>query len=497
MFQLRVYALATSTMNTFSFNDLYHLQRFRAMDLRCRLLLGILGVLAILMAQPLWDSWVLNTTGILINRAVVTDTETDLTQSMALLEVAASREPHTVGREIPIWRTYAAAAGLDASEHAFELLVDARDAGLLDRVGELWLGEVASATQHWEEATDAYRRIDASNILIHRADTYLEAGEEDLAIHEYILAKMSLEAAAERDAAEQEAAEQASLGNNGASEVNEAGSTTGGSAGYSVERVTALYRIGRGLLAAGEPLRAIPVLEQALAKAAVASPGAVTEQSLILNLALALAQTLPEEMVETVTSHSSLHDPDSDLHTPGRESAANVLALDRIRALVYRAIESDRTSSVYVQVARIMLLTGDYAQATSWLREAIALDPLLAASYLVLGGWYEGRGLLILAREVYEEGAQALPADPEIAAAYAIASYNTLRADEALPVLEQAASTDSADPYLFAFLGDCYIDLGRITEARNAYQEGLRRNPGAQLLLDRLDVITKFARIWR
>jgi hypothetical protein len=58
MFQLRVYALATSTMNTFSFNDLYHLRRFRAMDLRCRLLLGILGVLAILVAQPIWDSWV-------------------------------------------------------------------------------------------------------------------------------------------------------------------------------------------------------------------------------------------------------------------------------------------------------------------------------------------------------------------------------------------------------------------------------------------------------
>jgi hypothetical protein len=80
---------------------------------------------------------------------------------MALLKPQASRETHTVGREIP--------TGVPMRPllpgcfgTAFELLVDARDAGLLDRVGELWLGEVASATQALEEATDAYRRIDAA-----------------------------------------------------------------------------------------------------------------------------------------------------------------------------------------------------------------------------------------------------------------------------------------------------------------------------------------------
>ena len=68
------------------------------------------------------------------------------------------------------------------SDRAFELLLRSRNAGRLDRLGELWLGEVASATGQWDVATEAYRRIDASNLLIHRAEMSLEAGDKDLAI---------------------------------------------------------------------------------------------------------------------------------------------------------------------------------------------------------------------------------------------------------------------------------------------------------------------------
>ena len=68
---------------------------------------------------------------------------------------------------------------------AFALLLGACGSGWLDRIGELWLGEVASATDHWDEATDAYQRVDASNILISRADAYMEAGNKTDAVRQY------------------------------------------------------------------------------------------------------------------------------------------------------------------------------------------------------------------------------------------------------------------------------------------------------------------------
>jgi hypothetical protein len=42
------------------------------------------------------------------------------------------------------------------------------------------------------------------------------------------------------------------------------------------------------------------------------------------------------------------------------------------------------------------------------------------------------------------------------------------------------------DPYVFAFLGDCYADLGLMAQARAAYLEGLRRAPGFAALSERL-----------
>ncbi len=432
------------------------------------LLLGIAGLLIVLSLTPLKDAWVVNRAGISVNRAVVaaaaaaaaaaanqatnagapaTDAtavwnayragvalpagaEAELADAMALLEAAAPQEPRTATQAVAIWRVYGAAAALAPSEHAFEVLLRAYNTDSLDRTGGLWLGEVASATQHWEVAKIAYGRVDASNLLISRGDIYLETGEKELAVRQYNLARISLDAATDREPA---------------------------------ERVTALYRIGRGFLTGGRPLQAIPVLEDALETAATSSPGAVVEQSLALSLALALAQTLPDPSAATYNQR-----------------------LLFIRMLVNKATRSDLTGSVCVQAARILLLVGDDDPAVSLLRHALDLDPLLSDAYLLLGGWYESKGMKILPHQIYKEGAKQLPADLSIAVAYAIASYRVLPSYEALPLLEKAAETETNNPYLFAFLGDCYLDLGRATEARTAYEEGLRRAPGAEPLTSRL-----------
>jgi tetratricopeptide (TPR) repeat protein len=234
-------------------------------------------------------------------------------------------------------------------------------------------------------------------------------------------------------------------------------------------------------LSAGRPLEAVTVLEQALEKAKTASPGAVIEQSLTLSLALALARTLPAPPEKQRVSF-----PNTYSYFADDKVMAYVDAVVRVRALVHTGIGSSRTAPVVVQGARILLLTGDAEQAVSLFKEAVKLDPRLAEAYLGLGAWYEGKGMIILARELYREGVRQLPADPQIAGAYAMASYETLPPENALPLLEQAAQMNTRDPYLFAHLGDCYIDLGLTAQARAAYEEGLRRAPGAKPLLDRL-----------
>ncbi len=433
-------------------------------------LAGVTGILVILALSPLHDAWVINDAGILVNRGLLAeaggiwpaDTEA-FQRSMERLAAAAARKPHTNAREIPIWRTYGSAAALAPSDHAFELLARAADMGQLDRWGQLWLGEVASSTGHWDEAREAYQSIDASNLLMSRADAYLESGQQEAAARQYSLAKASLDAAVER-----ETAERLLLGNADASAEH--------FMVFSAEQVTALFRIGRGLLSAGQPDQAVTVLEEAHDKAAVTSPGAMTEQSLNLNLALALAQTLPEQPESGPAPADS---PDSE------ETRSTVLA--RIRTLAREATEDSLTGSVCVLASRVYRLIGDVGHSTAMLRKAIEIDPLFPDAYLALGAWYESEGMNMSALRVYEEATEQLPANLEIAVAYAIAAYMSLPAEEALPLLKQTSETETNDPYLFAFLGDCYLDLDQPAMARIAYEEGLRRAPQAEPLTNRLD----------
>lgn len=465
--------------------------------LRLWVLFGLFGLLLLMSAVPAYDAWLVNRAGVLVNRVVTAgladtpartpsaaaaharDIGGGLTEAKKLMKAAALRGPFTAARQTPIWRTYGAAAALEPSDEAFELLRQASNDGWLDRVGELWLGEVATTTGHWEEATEVYQRVDASNILISEGDAHLKSGDYELAVRQYRLAKISVQAAMQRESARSLL--------NGSRREDE--SLTASLMTSEAERVTALYRIGKGMLVAGEAGEALPVLEEAFERAQSASPGAVVEQSLGLNLALALARTLPDPPASFATSHPSYY--------PAEEPISYLQSIARIRGLVYGNIQSDRTAAVCVQAARTLLLIGDEEQAAALLREAIDLDPLVADAYLILGAWYESKGMRLLPLRLYTKAVERLPSEARIQVAHALATYRVLDPPDALPALEKAAETETADPLLFAALGDCHLTLGSISKARQAYEEGLRRAAESELLLQRLADLEETAEIPR
>jgi tetratricopeptide (TPR) repeat protein len=450
---------------------------FPSGDSRVRqwLVAGLLGALVVAALVPMWDVWQVNAAGILVNRAVAgpaslsaSDRKAALEQAMTLMEKAAARGPFNAAHEIPIWRTYGAAASHDPSEHAYTLLYRSLNAGRVDRVGELWLGEVAAALGKIDEAQAVYERIDVSNLLIDRAEASLQAGKDALAIQWYGLAYASLNAAIQRDREE-------------ALQLDRAGSSPSAMAtlmNQSGEKVTSLFRIGRGYLKVGQSVEAVKVLEQAQSEAKIQSPGAVAEQSLMLALAQGLADTRPQQPGTAAGSLS--------LFAMDPKTKDYVLALIRVRVLVVQAVALGKTAPAYVQAGRILVEIGDTNDGLADLNTAIRLDARNAEAYLTLSTEYENLTMLDQARIVLTKGVKELPGNVELAVALAGVVYKTAAPNDALPVLIHAAAMKTRDPYLFANLGDCYLALGQLDKAREAYLEGLARSPGAKSLVSRL-----------
>ncbi len=440
------------------------------------LVAGVLGALVVASLVPLWDVWQVNLAGILVNRAVAGPADLSpqarksaLVEAMAMMEKAAARGPHNAAHEIPIWRTYGAAASLDPSIHAFDLLFRSRNVGRVDRVGELWLGEVADAIGNIKEAEVVYSRIDASNLLIDRAEAALQAGKKDVAATQYHLAYVSLEAAIQRDREQK-------------LQLDRTGSAPSAAAtlmSQPSERVTSLYRIGRGYLQAGQPAEAVKVLEEARTEAKTQSPGTATQQSLLFALAQALADIRPKQPNGPSVVDQTMYAIDPVV-------GEYVDALIRVRVLVTEAVGLGKTAAANLQAGRILLEIGDTNDGLSRLTNAVRLDAHSAEAYLALGAEYERLTMLDQARAVYVKAVKQLPSNVELAVAYAMVSFRTAPPRNALPLLVHAAGMKTSDPYLFSALGDCYLALGLTDKARAAYLEGLARSPGAKPLVSRL-----------
>jgi tetratricopeptide (TPR) repeat protein len=463
----------------------------------------MVGFLVIAAAPTIWDIWQINQAGTLLNRAIVLgadaraaqeraapaspgsdsttvvaaggdyvfspEAEHLLQRSLAVMASATSRGPHTASREASMWRTYGAAARLLPSDRAFELLLRSRSAGRLDWYGELWLGEVASATGHWDEAASAYRRVDVSNLLVYRAETHIAAGQRDLASRELALAKISLDALVDR-----EKAKLLLLDRTGGQP-----SALTGVLQRPAERATTLSRIGHGLLSLDRPADARPVLEEGLTVAAVSPPDVAVQRNLRLDLAQALTLTLPESSLRaTATPGYSYY--------PSAGGLARLKGMVHIRALVSQALALDRSVATYLRGASILSQIGDEAAGVSLLADAVRIAPLVPDGYLALGDWYDAHGMQYASRDLYVRAAKAMPQQPSIAAALAVSTFKTRPHAEALPLLERAAASKTTTPYVFAFLGDCYAEIGRSADARAVWEKGLQVFPGAEPLAMRL-----------
>lgn len=420
---------------------------------------ALIGALLLAAWPILTHLWWMERAGSLLDRHIVTEDAAALTEAGALLGMwpgkqgrpAPAAPPAPGSRDdAPLyWRTYGAVAARAPSEASFTLLLAARDRGRLDRLGRLWLGEVAAATGHWDVAEEVYSHIDAVNLLVDRGDDAAADGDEQAAAHWYVAAAASLAASA------------GASGSGGISPTRDALPDD------TPNRSILLLRVGRGLLLADADDAALEVLELAESEMHANPPGIRDQQAIRFALGEALARTLPAG---------------SDRSHPVRT---------RVATLMDRALEAADTGWARLQQARVLLLLGDKVEAVAALRASLRLDPDPPEAYLILGGLYEADGLDSLARNLYGDGLERNTDHPELSAAWAKASFQTMRAADALPRLERAAQTETRDPFLFAALGDCHIALGDPDAARAAYREGLRRVPGATPLRDRL---AKYAR---
>lgn len=420
---------------------------------------AIAGAFIIAAFPVLAHLWWMERAGSLMDRYIVTDEPAALTEAGALLGMwsggdgarAAVPPPVPGSRDdAPLyWRTFGAVAARAPSEEAFALLLGARDRGRLDRLGRIWLGEVAAATGHWDVADEAYGSIDAVNLLADRGDEAAAAGDTQAAAHWYGAAAASLEADERRPVTP------------GRALADDAG------LGPGATRAVLLLRVGRGLLLVGSLDAARTVLEEAESEMHAHPPGLRDGQSIRFALAEALARSLGT----------------------GAEEEGPIRA--RVSTLIARALETSDSGWARLQEARLRLLLGERREAVAALRLSLERDPGSPEPYLVLGTLLEGDGLASLARDLYGRGLQEVPDHPELSAAWAKASFKTLSPAAALPRLQDAARTDTRDPYLFAALGDCHLALGDPAAARAAYREGLRRAPGAPPLTGRL---ARFAR---
>ena len=426
---------------------------------------GLIGMGIVLAGHALLASWRIDRAGVILNRHLGQDDRDGMPAVLAALGSPGSNGDPS------FWRTYGAAAVRRPTDEAFARLAAAQDRGELDRIGELWLGEVAAATGHWEVARQAYSKVNVANILVQRADAAMEAHKREQAMRWYGVAATSLRAAREREL-QRPTGERAFY----ASEPTPIGGETMAPGGLAV----LLLRIGCGFLNLEHPEEAIPVLKSALTEMQTDPPGLRERQSIQFSLAQALAEsTLPEDrrsrLVDTAEARP--------------EHAAPIEIETQARDLALAALELDDTGWAQFQSARVMALLGDRVSAIRQARRALELDPTLVDAYLTLGTLHETAGLTNLARDVYEQGLEHVSSSEQLQVAWALASAKTLPPEEAIVRLEKVAKSNTRDPYLFAALGDMYFELGRDVDGITSYREGLRRAPGARPLLDRLALV--------
>lgn len=153
-----------------------------------------------------------------------------------------------------------------------------------------------------------------------------------------------------------------------------------------------------------------------------------------------------------------------------------------------RALQSGAArDAILPQLGRALLLQREYKKVLEEIPEKPAGKPAEAAALLALrGDAYVGLQRLPEAQTAYEEARRLEPGLPEANRGLAVLALSRNKADEALRLADEAVdkSGERADPWVLK--GDLLRAQGKSTEAIQAYQEALKRNPnhlGAHLSL--------------
>ena len=136
------------------------------------------------------------------------------------------------------------------------------------------------------------------------------------------------------------------------------------------------------------------------------------------------------------------------------------------------------TAEQYVAEGHRAALEKRFDQAVDAYRQAIKLNPNLAAAYHGLGSAYVNMGRAGDALEPMRVAARLEPSNPLIRLNLGITLANLRRGEEALAELNEAKRLSPGDARVYNELGNVLHNLfGRVEEALAAYEEARRLNP--------------------
>lgn len=143
---------------------------------------------------------------------------------------------------------------------------------------------------------------------------------------------------------------------------------------------------------------------------------------------------------------------------------------------VYRVSDLRAVALYYSNRGAEALRTGSAAEALTWLRKAVEIDPGFGGGWVNLGVALRRAGDTPGAEAAYR---RALEADPQTGSAYSnLASLLRARGQdaEAERLLAIAANVDRRNPFSYIALGDLSLAHGRLEEARRFYRQAFRLN---------------------
>lgn len=143
---------------------------------------------------------------------------------------------------------------------------------------------------------------------------------------------------------------------------------------------------------------------------------------------------------------------------------------------VYRVSDQRAVALYYSNRGAEALQAGSVAEALTWLRKGVEIDPDFGGGWVNLGVALRRAGDTPGAEAAYRK---ALEVDPQTASAYSnLASLLRSRGEdaEAERLLAIAANVDRRNPFSYVALGDLSMAQGRLEEARRFYRRAFRLN---------------------